>query len=212
MSKKAKKAAKRLAKAEHEATGTAARARHAPPVAALGAVGDLADQPPLFLLSAGALAVGLATRRPQLIRTGMRMLVAEAVATGLKTLVKRSVDRARPSHALDGAGPQVKKGRGASDTAYNSLPSGHTAGAVAVGQAVAHENAAAALPARVAAGLVGAVQLPHGRHYLSDVMIGAAIGWLAERVAGAAVNAADRMWAQGDGSAPAEAEAEAHPS
>jgi membrane-associated phospholipid phosphatase len=211
MSKKAKKAAGRLARAEHEATAAAAKARHRAPVAALGAVGELADQPPLFLMSAATLALGLVTRRPTLVRTGARMLVAEAVATGLKTLIKRSVDRARPAHALEGAGPHVGKGRGATDTAYNSLPSGHTAGAVAVGQAVAHENPAAAVPAKLAAAAVGAIQLPHGKHYLSDVAIGAAIGWLAERVAGLAVHAAERAWVR---HAPVDplAEAEAHPS
>jgi membrane-associated phospholipid phosphatase len=187
MGKSAKKAAKRLAKAEHEATAAIAKARAAKPVALLGAVGELADQPPLFLLSAGTLALGLAT------------------------LVKRSVDRARPAHALRGADPEPGAGRGAKDTAYNSLPSGHTAGAVAVGQAVAHENPAAAVPAKLAAAAVGAIQLPHGKHYLSDVAIGAAIGWLAERVAGMAVDAAERAWAR---HAPVDpiAEAEAHPS
>lgn len=211
MGKSAKTTAKRLAKAEHEATAAVAKARAAKPVALLGAAGELADQPPLFVMSAGTLALGLATRRPQLVRTGARMLVAEAVATGLKTLVKRSVDRARPAHALGGADPEPGRGRGAKDTAFNSFPSGHTAGAVAVGQAVAHESPAAAVPAKLAAAAVGAIQLPHGKHYLSDVAIGAAIGWLAERVAGMAVDAAERAWTR---HAPVDpiAEAEAHPS
>lgn len=211
MGKKAKRAAQ-LAKAEHEATAAAAQARHTPVVAALGAVGDLADQPPLFLLSAAALALGLATRRPRLVRTGARMLVAEAVATGLKTIVKRSVDRARPARALDGDGPELGRGRGAGDTAFNSLPSGHTAGAVAVAQAIAHGSPGAATPVRLAAGAVGAIQLPRGKHYLSDVAVGAAIGWLAERIAGAAVAAAERAWARRRTGEVAEAEAEAHPS
>ena len=207
---KAKKAAKTLARAEHHVTAGAAKARDAAPVAALGTLGELADQPPLFALSAGTLALGLVLRRPQLVRTGARMLVAEAVATGLKTIVKSSVDRARPARALDDGAPHVGRGKGAKDTAYNSLPSGHTAGAVAVAQAAAHENPAAALPVKLAAGAVGAVQLPHGKHYLSDVAIGAAIGWVAERVAGVAIAAAERAWERR--AVDPLTEAEAHPS
>ena len=208
---KAKKAAKALAHAEHRATGKAAKARDSAPVAALGSVGELADQPPLFALALGTLVLGVMLRRPQLTRTGARMLVAEAVATGLKTVVKRSIDRARPARALADGGAQVGHGRGAEDTAYNSFPSGHTAGAVAVAQAAAHGNPTAALPARLAAGAVGAIQLPRGKHYLSDVAAGAAIGWIAEQVAGAAIDAAERAWAR-RGADDAVAEAEAHPS
>ena len=210
MGKKANKA-KVLARVEHEATAVAASARHTPVVAALGAVGEVADQPPLLLISAGTLVLGLAARRPQLVRTGARMLVAELVATGLKTVVKRSVDRARPAQALDGDGPELGSGRGGDDTAFNSLPSGHTAGAVAVAQAIAHGSPGAATPVRVAAGAVAAIQLPHGKHYLSDVAVGAAIGWLAERIAGRAVEAAERAWVRRNASDPV-AEAEAHPS
>lgn len=211
--KRAKKAASRLAKAEHEATVAVAEARTRKPIAVLGRVGELADQPPLFALALGTLAVGAVTRRRDLVRTGARMLAAEAVATGLKSLLKRSVDRARPAHALDSGGdPKPRKGSGAKRTALNSFPSGHTAGAVAVGQAIAHEQPGGAVPARAAAGLVGAVQLPHGKHYLSDVAVGAAIGWLAERVAGWAVEAVERAWERTPATASPEAEAEAHPS
>lgn len=209
--KKAKKAAAALARAEHEATATAASKHDTPAVAAVAAVGDLADQPPLFALALGTLALGVVLRRPQLARTGARMLVAEAVATGIKTVVKRSVDRTRPAKALGDGEHKVGHGRGTSDSAFNSFPSGHTAGAVAVAQAAAHGTPAAALPARLAAAGVGAVQLPGGKHYLSDVAVGAAIGWVAERIAGAAVDAAERAWTRRRTSDPL-AEAEAHPS
>lgn len=210
MGKKA--AAKKLARAEHDATASVAKARDTAPVAALGKVGDLADQPPLLLLSCATVAFGLLTRRSALVRTGVRMLVAEVVATGLKTVVKRSIDRARPAKALESGDPELGHGRGSGDTAYNSFPSGHTAGAVAVAQAVAHEQSGAALPARLAAVGAGAIQLPRGKHYLSDVAAGAAIGWLAERIAGAAIAGAERAWARRGGERDALVEAEAHPS
>jgi membrane-associated phospholipid phosphatase len=209
--RKTKQAATAVADAEHRITGKAAEQRDAPVVAALGKAGEIADQPPLFALAAGTLALGLVLRRPQLTRTGARMLVAEAVATGIKTVVKRSVDRTRPAKALRGGGHQVGHGRGARDSDFNSFPSGHTAGAVAVGQAAAHGSPAVALPAKLAAAGIGAVQLPRGKHYLSDVAVGAAIGWVAERIAGAAVDAAERAWTRRRIGDPL-AEAEAHPS
>lgn len=210
MGKKA--AAKKLARAEHEATASVAKARDTAPVAVLGKVGDLADQPPLLLLSLGTVAFGLVTRRSALVRTGARMLVAEVVATGLKTVVKRSVDRARPAKALESGNAELGSGRGGDDTAYNSFPSGHTAGAVAVAQAIAHEQSGVALPVRLAAGAAGAIQLPSGKHYFSDVAAGAAIGWIAERIAGAAIAAAERAWIRSRGDQDALIEAEAHPS
>lgn len=210
----AKNKAKALALAEHEMTAKAAEARDTAPIAVLGKAAEIADQPPLFVLAIGTLALGMMMRRPELARTGVRMFAAEAVATGLKTIVKRSVDRTRPAAALE-SGPELGHGRGAADTTFNSFPSGHTAGAVAVTQAIAHELPAAALPAHLAAAAVGAVQLPRGKHYLSDVAAGAAIGWLGERIAGVALKAAERGWAtwqSGRDEAEPIEEAEAHPS
>lgn len=62
----------------------------------LGDASELADQPPLIALGMGAVAAGLLLRQPTVALAGLRMLAAHAVATGLKTAVKRTVDRTRP--------------------------------------------------------------------------------------------------------------------
>jgi membrane-associated phospholipid phosphatase len=105
----------------------------------------------------------------------------------------------------------LKKGSGTKDTDRNAFPSGHTAGAVAVAQAVAHEAPGAAGSLRLAAGAAGALQVPRGAHYLTDVIAGAAVGWLAERIAGVAMKRVEGV-RTAVVQRRAEEEAAAHPS
>jgi hypothetical protein len=211
----AKKHAKRAAHAEHAATKKAAKKHDTPPVRALNTAAEVADQPPLIAVSLATIALGAVLRRPTVLRAGSRMLASHLLATGVKTVFKRSIDRTRPARALADGAHRVGKATGSKDTDLNSFPSGHTAGAVAVAQAVAADLPGAAAPARLAAGAVGAAQLPAGKHYLTDVAAGAAIGWLSEKIASIAVDAADRGLRhvrRRRSDAAAEAEAEAHPS
>lgn len=205
-------APKRAAAKEHRATAALRRLGDTAPVRALTPLAKLADEPPLALLSAATLAAGALLRKPVLIRSGARMLASHLVATGMKTVAKASVDRARPSTA---AAPHVGKGHGTDDTDRNAFPSGHTAGAVAVAQAVAHEAPVAGTPVRGLAALAGGLQVPRGAHYVTDVLAGAAIGWLAERIAGVALRAVERLAEDRTLSRRGlrdEAEVEAHPS
>lgn len=201
------KAGKAAAK-EHRATAAMRALGDSAPVKALTPLAKLADEPPLAWLSVGTLAAGALLRKPALIRSGARMLASHLVATGMKTVAKAGVDRARPS---TGAAPHVGKGHGTDDTDRNAFPSGHTAGAVAVAQAVAHEIPVAGAPVRGLAALAGGLQVPRGAHYVTDVVAGAAIGWLAERIAGVAMRAVERL-AEDRTVMRDEAEAEAHPS
>jgi undecaprenyl-diphosphatase len=191
MGKKKQKAA-RLAEAEHDLVGSVAETAHETPVALAGAASEIADQPPLVALSLATIAAGAVLRHRTITRTGARMLVAHAIATGAKSVLKHMIDRARPSRALQDGKAKVGSGRGSEDTDFNSFPSGHTAGAVSVAQAVAHTAPALALPARSAAFAIAAVQLPRGAHYPSDVTVGAIIGWAADRIAGVIVDAAEQ--------------------
>lgn len=207
--------ATKAADAEHELVGSVAAARHRTPVAALGAASEVADQPPLVAISLITLGTGLVLREPKVTRTGARMLLAHAIATGAKTIVKKSIDRTRPGRALKDGRHRAKAAEGASDTDFNSFPSGHTAGAVGVAQAIAHETPQFAGPARSWAAGIAAAQLPRGAHYPSDVLVGAAIGWTADAVAGAALHFAERAILSALGNRAdqrAIAEAEAHPS
>ena len=154
--------ARRASKAEHadaKLATTAMAWRSTVPVRVAGAIAKLADQPPLIVASAMTLGAGVVLRQPRLVRAGLRMLANELVATGMKSVVKARLDRSRPAR-------MVKDGRyrrrtrspdGDSDGAYSSFPSGHTAGAVAVGRALAREFPGAAPVITAVAGLVALV-------------------------------------------------------
>lgn len=151
-----------------------------PWVRVLGALSEVGDQPPLRALTLGTAAVGLATRDPRLVRAGLRMFAAHTLATWVKTAIKRSVDRTRPEHALE-EGYRMERG-GSHEHHLSSFPSGHTAGALAVTQALARDYPATTAPGLAFSAWVGAMQVPRCRHYVSDVAAGALIGWAAEQV------------------------------
>ncbi|WP_370715250.1 phosphatase PAP2 family protein [Sphingomonas sp. IW22] len=177
-------------------TAALADQRHRPEVKQAGTWSEAADQPPLIAVSAAVLIAGLAARNRGVARTGARMLAAHALATGIKTVIKRSVDRTRPDEAIDNG---YRMEAGDSDThELSSFPSGHTAGAVAVAEAVARDVAVLAPPMRLLALAVALIQLPRCKHFLSDVIAGAAIGWIGERAASAALDAAERRIMRGN--------------
>ena len=161
--------------------------RDKPEVKEAGRLSEIADQPPLIAISAAVLVAGLAIRRAGLARTGARMLAAHLLATGVKSAIKRSIDRTRPDEALD-EGYRAEPGDSERHE-LSSFPSGHTAGAVAVAEAVAREAPALAGPMRLFAVAIALVQLPRAKHFVSDVVVGAAIGWVSERAASGVVDA-----------------------
>jgi undecaprenyl-diphosphatase len=181
------------ARADVATTHQAAQVRHTWPVRIAGAASELADQPPLVALSLATIALGAVLRRRDVARGGVRMLAAHALATGIKTVLKTNIDRTRPVKALS-EGHHIGKGTGTKDTDLNSFPSGHTAGAVAVAQAAARDMPEIAVPARVAAAAAAAIQMPRGKHYISDVLAGAAIGLASEWAVSAAMRAGERAW------------------
>lgn len=158
-------------------------------VKALGKASEMADQPPLIALSAAVLLAGLVLRRPRLSSVGARMLAAHLVATGMKSAVKRSIDRTRP-YVLVEEGRYTADVGGTDEPRLNSFPSGHTAGAVAVAEAIARTAPRAAWPARLWAATIAAVQVPRCAHYPSDIAAGALVGWTADRL----VRAAEAAW------------------
>lgn len=206
---KKKKAVSEAAAREHELHAPARELAGTRTMQALGPVAKLTDEPPLLALGLGTLALGAVLRRPALARSGARMVASHLLATGLKTILKASVDRARPNAA--GGRAHLDKGHGADDSNLNAFPSGHTAGATAIAQSVGREVPGAAIPVRLVAGAAGALQVGRGAHYVSDVAAGAAIGWLSEQLASRAIDAAAR-WIDTQRDDRAEAEVEAHPS
>lgn len=197
MNKTVERMAGAVVAADKRATHRLASKRGHPAVKLAAGVAELGDQPPLIALSLATAAIGLATRRADLTRGGVRMLAAHLAATGAKNLIKHAVDRARPRHAIETGDDRFTPGDG-DDHELTSFPSGHTAGAVAVARAASRDVDGAALPAGLAVAAIAAVQAPSGHHYLLDVAAGAAIGWVAEAMVSAALDriepAAARAW------------------
>jgi len=177
--------------ADHKITSEVNGERDSWPVRLLGAASEIGDQPQMRIICAATVADGIARRDLYLTSTGLRMLAAHTLATWTKSGIKAVVDRRRPK---DGDDPRLRGGD--SDRHEdNSFPSGHSAGAVAVGEAIARAYSDHAAAARGAALSVSVVQVPRGTHYAGDVVAGIAIGLIAERVSDAAIDLAVR-WAR----------------
>ena len=170
-----KKAAYAVEQADRAAARQAGQWRDHPIVKGLGWLSEASDQPPLYALSAGTIAFGVLSGNGRLARTGVRMFAAQWLATKAKSFVKHRVDRTRPHVPVDGGDYRMERGE-SHDTALNSFPSGHTAGAVAVARAYASEYPEHAGRAAAIAIFVGAIQVPRCRHYPSDIGVGALIG------------------------------------
>jgi undecaprenyl-diphosphatase len=165
------------------ATGIAARKRavHPAEVRTFRSVNDLPNGllPPVFVvMQAGSLgavfasgAVAYLTRRPRLAAT---MTVAGVSVWGACKVVKRGVQRGRPTAHLDGVvvrGP-AERGLG--------FPSGHSAVAVTLAGVAAAEAPAWLRPVLWGvAGTVAAARLYVGAHLPLDVVGGAGIGLVA---------------------------------
>ncbi|WP_052075599.1 phosphatase PAP2 family protein [Sphingomonas taxi] len=184
---KAKTAAKTVERVDRHLTRDAAANRDTLPVRFASFLGEVADQPQLITASIATIAAGLVGRRPDMIRGGTRMLAAHLVATGMKSAIKHSIDRTRPAKAIDEGDHRFEPGD-SDDHDLNSFPSGHTAGAVAVARAVSREIDGAATPAALGVAAVAAIQPVAGNHYLSDVLVGGAIGWASEALVDAVFN------------------------
>lgn len=148
--------------------------RETPPVVAIGWFSAAGDQMQLRAISVGTVLVGLVRRDPRMAAAGVRMLIAHEAATLAKDLVKRRVVRERPRSA-GGKHLRPRKGR---DTRKekSSFPSGHSAGAAAVAQAVAGAYPDHAGAARTAAAAVALGRIPGCAHYPTDIAAGSAIG------------------------------------
>ena len=148
-------------------------------VRVLGKLSELGDQPPLRALCVATILLGMARGDRRLRRTGLRMLAAHQLATMLKSTIKHSIDRSRPSLLVDEGHYEMQAGD-SHDHDVTSFPSGHTAGALAVAQAFAREYPEHAASARLGAALIALVQIPRCAHYPSDIAVGAAVGLIAE--------------------------------
>ena len=179
-----KQAAKAVAEADRDVTHKAAEHRDKPVVKATGFLAEIGDQPQLVVTSIGTVVIGLISRRPDVIRGGVRMLAAHAAATFVKSAIKSSIDRTRPETAIEHGKARFEPGESDAHE-QTSFPSGHTAGAVAVARAISRDVYGAGAPAALISSAVAAAQPVNGKHYLSDLVVGAAVGWVAEALVSA---------------------------
>ncbi|MDP9162617.1 MAG: phosphatase PAP2 family protein [Pseudomonadota bacterium] len=169
----------KVEKADIKVARAAAPVRTHPLMRIAGDLSDMADQPPLRAIAAATIAAGAIGRDRRLTLVGMRMLLAHQLATSVKSVIKQAVDRTRPEVMLEGGEYRRGKGRH-EESRWNSFPSGHTAGAIAVARAIGRDYPGGAIPALGVATVLAAVQVPRGKHYVSDVVVGAVIGVVAE--------------------------------
>ncbi len=165
----------RVEKADLKVARATAPVRNHPLTRIAGDLSDVADQPPLRAIGAATMVAGALARSQRLTLAGVRMLAAHQLATSVKSVIKHSIDRTRPERVLEGAAYESGKGDHVSSP-WNSFPSGHTAGAVAVARAIGRDYPRAAVPSLVLAVAAAAIQVPRGKHYVSDVVAGAVIG------------------------------------
>lgn len=176
----------RVEKADMSVARSAGKARHHPATKVVGTLSEVGDQPPLRAIAAATMVAGALGRSPHLTGAGVRMLAAHQLATMVKSAIKHAVDRTRPEVVLDG--DNYQSGAGKHDgSRFNSFPSGHTAGAVAVARAIGRDYPPIAVPVMVLATGIAIAQVPRGKHYVSDVIAGAIIGVLADAAVEAVV-------------------------
>jgi len=168
-----------IEKADIELGKKLARHRHHPVAKAADKAGKFGDQGPLYALSSGILAVGVASRDRRLTDTGLSMLAAIAAADVSKRITKRLVRRTRPHVLLDRGRYEADTG-GSDRKPEQSFPSGHTACTVAAARALSR-NVPEASAAAVAASIgIGISRIAKGAHWPLDVAAGAVIGLIAE--------------------------------
>lgn len=105
-------------------------------------------------------AVGKTTDRPQIATLGSELLRAQIVSQAFVQSLKLSTGRTRPDASND-----------------RSLPSGHTASAFAMATVLERRLGwKAGIPAYAFGAYVATARIASSKHYMSDVIVGAALG------------------------------------
>lgn len=153
---------------------------------ALASLGEVAGHGFMaYGLAGGTFMVGTLAGEPVAARVGLRSLESLAIATGATALLKLALGRERPLWSPDDS-DVFRPFELALDR--SSFPSGHTAHMFALAGTVSRELAGEAgwVPyvAYPVAGLVGTSRVLGQKHWVTDVVSGAAVGILSSRLVG----------------------------
>lgn len=159
-----------------------ATARATGPLAAPGRWYDRASPDRVAMGTAGAFALsGLVLQDRKMTRTSVRVVEAVLYTKLVVGLGKGLASRSRP---FVNAGPfESDPGAFANRHEHASMPSGHTARAFAIASVVAHQYPQwyVQLPAYGMASSVALERVRSGDHWVSDVLVGGALGYLIGR-------------------------------
>ena len=158
--------------------------RNSPVVRGAGALSEVGDQPPLFVIASAVVATGSMAGRRRVADAGAHMFGSALFASLFKTALKRVISRTHPHMLLEEGRYEVRCLR-PNEGRWQSFPSGHTAGSGAFARAVSRLYPAVRLPACACAGTIGVIQIPRGPLYPPDVIAGVLLGVAAEEVAAA---------------------------
>ncbi len=144
------------------------------------AIADPGDHGRLLMVNAAVFGLGLITRNARLMRTGVRMAIAQGLAFGTRTLFTQGL------HAQGEESAEEASDNGASRTGASGedgVATGSGAATVAVARAVSATTPIPYIPARLAGLAVTGRNTPRKANAVSDFLMGSAIGWIAERLA-----------------------------
>lgn len=140
--------------------------------------------PGSFIIGGALYGIGVVANRPKLRDLGWHGTEAVLLGSGITSVLKATLGRARPDASLQTQPSDFKFGRGFSSSTRQSFPSGHTTTAFAAAAAVTSE-VHRMWPKYTwyvgpvmygGATLVGLSRMYHNRHWASDVALGAGIG------------------------------------
>lgn len=159
---------------------TASMPRH---LSALGDLYDTIGPDNVAIASVSGFALsGLALRDPKMTRTSVQIAEAVVLTKLITGAMKGTFGRTRPYAET---GPyELDLLAFASEHQKRSFPSGHTSRAFAIASVIAHQYDAWWVEASAysVAASVGMQRISSGNHWLSDVLLGGAIGYLIGQV------------------------------
>ena len=135
---------------------------------ALGDSGSIVGSPVTVGVSVGVMLLAVPFAENRRFRAfAFSLAQANIIDNVLKHALKSAVSRTRPNGDND-----------------NAFPSGHTSTTFAFATVAGHYyGKKVSIPAYTIAALVGVSRIENGKHYLSDVIFGATLGYIAGRTA-----------------------------